>query len=601
MKSKILSGDGMGRNNLDKSSSPYLLQHVSNPVWWQEWNAGVLGYAASHNMPIMVSVGYATCHWCHVMASEAFSDSGTADYLNEHFICIKVDREQRPDIDHFMMDFINGQQGRGGWPLNVFLTPALRPVYAITYAPAQSSDRGDSFLSIAEKVFAFIEKNGSEIPFFSPEEASPPVAEADAIPESLFEYFDREHGGFGSGQKFPSHSTLLFLLYSLAAEGRADIKVMCNKTLDAMRLRGLNDHLQGGIFRYCVDNAWTIPHFEKMLYDQAMALWTYSLAYRVLGREEYRWMAEKIIKCLDESFENNGFYISAHDADTEHSEGATYLWSYEQLAKELTSDEFSRFTGSYYITRQGNFEGKNHLLRLNDVSLEDIEGKLLAHRKKRKQPLRDEKILCGTNALLCIAFTQASRLLNEPEYQKKAVSLLKKIVGLFWDRKTLGHSYSLGVLQKQDFLSDAAALLAALSMQFEDDPSWEKPMKEVATYVESFKEGDRWIEAHADDFQAVSAGWFDHPIPSGISMAEFGLARFDIITGRNAVMKEYRQPFQSDFYNIGAMISNNLFHVITSPETVHWIKMPVNSIFVRGPVLQDCYKGTCTIPSPEAL
>ena len=260
--------------------------------------------------------------------------------LNEHFICIKVDREQRPDIDQFMMDFINNQNGRGGWPLNVFLTPALHPVFALTYAPAFSRDSMHSFLSIAEQVVIYMEKNSNDIPPYVLAENKPSVAEAESLADTLSAYYDPVNGGFGSGQKFPSHSTLLYLLYQLSIDDSPSIRTICSKTLDAMRLRGLNDHLQGGIFRYCVDNEWTIPHFEKMLYDQAMVLWTYSLAYKVMGKDEYKTMAINILRCLDESFEESGLYISAHDADTEHEEGATYIWSYEELERSLVLKNF---------------------------------------------------------------------------------------------------------------------------------------------------------------------------------------------------------------------------------------------------------------------
>jgi uncharacterized protein YyaL (SSP411 family) len=593
--------DNLKRNNLDKSSSPYLRQHVSNPVWWQEWSEEIVSYASSVNRPVLVSVGYATCHWCHVMASEAFSDKQTACYLNENFICIKVDREQRPDIDQYLMEFINRQNGRGGWPLNVFLTASMKPVYALTYAPQKSGSMGQSFLSIAEKVYAFIEKNEENIPAFVPEEIRPEVADEGSLVETLSAYYDEIHGGFGNGQKFPSHSTLLYLLYNLAVQDNPTIRTICIKTLDSMRLRGLNDHLQGGIFRYCVDNEWTIPHFEKMLYDQAMALWTYSLAYRVLKREEYRRMAAKILKCLDESFENNGLYISAHDADTDHEEGATYLWSHEQLINELDPKEFSEFSNSYQIRKEGNFDGRNHLIRINDDPLTDIEEKLLAIRRQRLQPSKDDKILCGINALLAVALIQSARLLDAPEQEQKATSLIKNLIRLFWDGLTLCHSYWNGHLQNQGFLSDASAMLTAISMLYENDASWEKEMTEMTSYVESFREGDSWIESRSRDFPAVIASWFDHPVPSGVSMAEFGLARVFLLTGRNTVATDYRQPFQSDFYNITAMINNGLFHVITTPEIIPWDKLPVNSIQLSGTIQQDCYMGACTFPPTDSI
>ena len=373
MKNISKSKADLTRNNLDKSSSPYLLQHISNPIWWQEWSEGLISYALRKKKILFVSVGYTTCHWCHVMAAEAFSDAVTANYLNHNFICIKIDREQRPDIDQLLMDFINNQNGGGGWPLNVFMTADLRPVYALTYAPSQSTGSMNSLLYIAEKVTEFCIENKDNIPPFYSIDRQPEVAEESSLVKQLSRYYDSENGGFGMGQKFPPHSSLLYLLFQSGVEDSPSIKSICIKTLDAMKDRGLNDHLQGGIFRYCVDKEWTVPHFEKMLYDQAMALWSYSLAYRVTGKEEYRIMAKNILRCLDESFESDGFYISAHDADTEHEEGATYLWGIDEIENALDPDEFAMFSESYHLTREGNFDGRNHLIRLNDIPLRGIE------------------------------------------------------------------------------------------------------------------------------------------------------------------------------------------------------------------------------------
>ncbi len=427
------------RNNLDKSSSPYLLQHSDNPIWWQEWTKQTTDMAAAVNKPVLVSIGYSTCHWCHVMAAEAFSDTETADYLNDNYICIKIDREQRPDIDHYMMTFMQAQSGSGGWPLNVFLTSDLRPVVALTYAPAETSDDRLSFLEIAKRVKNYIFANDGQITPFVIQAEEPPVAVENKIASDIGSYFDHEYGGFGTGQKFPSHSTLLFLLYFLSIKDDDEIKMMITSSLDAMMLGGLNDHLQGGIFRYCVDRQWTIPHFEKMLYDQVMALWTYSLAYKVTGDEKYRGMVEKILKCLGECFEDNGLYITAFNADTEHEEGTTYLWSREEIESLLESGEFIRFQEIYNIDNEPNFEGKYHLIRKNTDPLPVTEEKLLAVRKTRPQPSSDNKILCGINALAAIALIQAGRFLEKPELEKKAEGVIIRLLDLFWNGSSLCH------------------------------------------------------------------------------------------------------------------------------------------------------------------
>ena len=581
------------RNNLDKSLSPYLLQHTSNPVSWQEWSAEIIQYAVDEKKPLFVSVGYSTCHWCHVMAAEAFSDMDTANFLNRHFICIKVDREQRPDIDQFMMQYLTALSGNGGWPLNVFLTADLRPIYALTYAPVHSNSSQLSFLSIAKKVYEYYEKNADEVEPFMTEEVQPPLAAEESLVKNLLSYYDPEYGGFGPGQKFPPHSTLLYLLYFLCVENNSDVQTVCRKTLDAMRLGGLTDHLQGGIFRYCVDRQWTIPHFEKMLYDQAMALWCYSLAYKVIGENEYKKMAESIVRCLDDCFADNGLFISAHDADTEHVEGATYVWSYTELKAFLGPDEFKRFCESYYIDEQGNFEGLTHLIRKNDVSLHDIEYKLLFLRNKRAQPARDNKIICGINALVAIAMIQAGRNLEMPELEEKAAQIIRRLIDLFWDGKTLRHSYYNGATQNQSFLFDAAALLTAISMIYEKDASWNTLMIAMAAYVESFRDGEKWVESRAADFQQVFASWFDHPVPSSVSLAEMGLTRVAVLTGKETQFKSYRAPHQADFFNIMAMMNNGLFHVISSKSAVAWSQLSPNTLQVRGETETDCYRGTC--------
>jgi uncharacterized protein YyaL (SSP411 family) len=342
-----------------------------------------------------------------------------------------------------------------------------------------------------------------------------------------------------------------------------------------------------------VDRQWTIPHFEKMLYDQAMALWCYSLAYKVIGENEYKKMAESIVRCLNDCFADDGLFISAHDADTRHVEGATYVWGYRELKDFLAPDEFKRFCKSYYIDEQGNFEGRIHLIRKNDVDLRDIEEKLLSLRKKRPQPALDNKIICGINALVAIAMIQAGRNLERPQLEEKAAQIIRRLVDLFWDGKALGHSYYNGAKQNQSFLFDAAALLTAISMTYENDASWNTLMTTMAAYVESFRDGEKWVESRTADFKPVFASWFDHPVPSSVSLAEMGLTRVALITGKEKKSKSYRAPYQADFFNITAMMTNGLFHMISSRNAVAWSQLSANSLQMRGETESDCYRGTC--------
>jgi hypothetical protein len=581
------------RNNLDRSSSPYLRQHQDNPVWWQEWGKDVLQEAVRQHKPLFVSIGYSTCHWCHVMAAEAFSDPDTAGFLNRNFICVKVDRETRPDIDQYLMHFIQAQSGSGGWPLNVFLTPDQRPVFALTYAPAVPTRGMQPLLFIAEKVLEYFNAQSAEIEPFNFSADVPETTSPDTLIAELLAGHDPLHGGFGMGQKFPLHSTLLYMLYRLSSEKHPQLEQACSLTLNAMRRNGLYDHLQGGIFRYCVDRLWTIPHFEKMLYDQAMALWVYSLAFRVLGDGTYKEMAAGIIRCLEETFEMDGLFTTAFDADTDHHEGATYVWHMAEIKAILSEAEFTAFAASYQLPEMGNFEGAIHLTRLNDRPLPGIEAKLLARRRQRPQPGRDEKILCGVNALLACALVQAGRFLSQPELETKGAALVKKLIEVFWDGKRLAHSLASGKVQYESFLSDAAALLLAVTMLRENDETWASAMDILVLYSESFREDGRWLEANIADFKPIVASSFDHPLPSGGALVAMALSRAMILNGRAAEPLEYLRPLQSDFYNIAVMISQGLFHQLHSREAIPWERLPANAIQLRGEPETDCYLGEC--------
>jgi uncharacterized protein len=451
----------------------------------------------------------------------------------------------------------------------------------------------NSLLYISEKVIEFCIENKDNIPPFYSEERQPEIAEESSLVKMLSKYYDSANGGFGMGQKFPPHSSLLYLLFQSGVEDSPSIKTICIKTLDAMKDRGLNDHLQGGIFRYCVDREWTVPHFEKMLYDQAMALWCYSLAYRVTGNDSYRVMAEKILKCLDECFLYEGLYITGLDADTDHKEGLTYLWKYEELKAVLSPDEFEKFSQTYFADPSGNFDGAIHLIRISDEPMDDIEDKLLSLRRMRKQPQKDEKILSGLNALLAIAMIQASRYLDRPDLEKRASEIVLNILNKFWDGKRLKHSFYKGSFQEMNFLFDAAALLTSVSMLYEEDSAWGNLMNSMIPYLESFRELNKWRESSAPDFQTVYASWSDHPMPSSVSLAEMALTRINILKGMDPVSSDYREPFKSDFYNICAMINNGLFHIIESSVIKPWSELPVNSLRISGNKETDCFMGTC--------
>jgi len=581
------------RNNLYSSSSPYLRQHKDNPVWWQEWNEDVLSYAKRENKILFVSVGYSTCHWCHVMAQEAFSDEEVARYLNRHFVSIKVDREQRSDIDHYLMSFLVASQGQGGWPLNCFLTSDLKPIYALTYAPAISHHGMLGFHTILTKIKEFYDTQAHTLKAFVPPDIKQEETSEEDIIDAIGEGFDSAYGGFGQAQKFPPHCTLLFMLYYFEVTHDDRLKNMIQKTLDVMYLGGLHDHLQGGFFRYCIEKKWAIPHFEKMLYDQAMLLWAYSLAFKVFKKLEYRIVAEKLLACLRETFQTGDLFCSGYDADTDHREGATYLWSDEELRTVLTEIEYARLADVYDISQSGNFENKNHLIKKKNMFLKDIDAKLLKIRKRRRQPFVDRKIITSWNCLAGIGLVHAYRYLGDTTAFEEAEALLFELLDQHFVEGQLAHSSIDGQLQKQEFLQDYAGILLLLSYLHEETKKYENHLHQFYEKLEVFRKEGAWIEALNPDFIAIRAEAYDHPVPSSRSLAELALIRTEVLLGKSFTSGKFTSALASDFLNIAVILSNGLFHIIKTPARISWADIPINVIQVQGKKLEDCYRGTC--------
>ena len=545
-----------GKNNLDKGPSPYLVQHKTNPIHWQEWKKEVLEYAKSSNKLIFLSIGYSTCHWCHAMAKETFEDKKTADYLNEYFVSIKVDKEQRPDIDGYFMDFISKTRGNGGWPLNVILKPDLSPIFALTYAPAKPKYGRPSLLAILkeikklEKSYEYIEEDE-----YIKDEVEPSI---EYIIEIITSYFDSKYGGFGNESKFPSHSTLLFLLTYYEQRKHKKVLPILEKTLDSIALRALHDHLQGGFFRYCVDRKWEIPHFEKMLYDQALLLWVFSYAYNILGKEEYLLAAKKINLCLEQTFSEKGLYYTAHDADTLHREGDTYIWSWDELNQVLSSEEFKLIYDTYEISSKGNFEGKIHLVRKNFKKVEDIEKKLLKIRKTKIQPFVDKKIITSWNALVGLGLIMYWRVSKDKEILDKAKSLLVNLLKLHYVDERLVHSSLDGKLQDGEFMGDYAAVLLLVTHLHEETKEHEELIGKLQKKLLSFKEKKGWIESRNSDFKEVEALPYDASVPSSVSLAELALLRCNIIYEKKIETVKFSSPLDCDFHNMVGLLSKGV-------------------------------------------
>lgn len=586
-------------NNLDKASSPYLRQHASNPVHWQEWNSEVLEYARKSGKPVFLSIGYSSCHWCHVMAAEAFSDEHSSFYLNTHFVSIKVDREERPDIDRVMMDFLVSISGSGGWPLNVFLSSEAVPFFACTYAPLVESYGIRSFNEICELVYAFYIENRNELEHFSVEPAEPANLDDNETLSSIEKFYDRDFGGFGFDQKFPNYCTLLFMIYSAKTYGTAFIKII-EHSLSAILTGGLHDHLQGGFFRYTVDREWQIPHFEKMLYDQAMLLWVFSLGFRLFRKEEYRAAASRIVKCLDETFYRNGAYISAHDADTGHGEGSSYIWELEELKELLAPEEFLLFNERYTLPEHGNFEGKIHLLKKTDSASGEIEEKLLSYRKKRVQPNVDEKIITSWNALAGIAFVEAFRAFGDKTYLQKGMDLFAYLESAHMKNGRIVHSSINGIVQNHGFLEDAASMLLLATYLYEENPEYISSLDELHAIAEKFIIDGRIYESVSEDFLKLPAERSDRPLPSSIAIMDLAKARLDFLRHRDQYRHEkFFDPFLSGFSNIPVLLQRGEFHIYTSPEPLGWERVPVGGIQRRGEKSLLCHRLTCRDISGE--
>jgi hypothetical protein len=531
------------------------------------------------------------------MAREAFSDPGVAAVLNELFIPIKVDREERPDIDQYCMAYLVSTTGSGGWPLNLVLTSERTPIFAGTYFSVGSERGQPGFADVLRQVSAwYAEHKGSVIPFRLPPEEPQSVVEHQLL-SSMRRAFDTQNGGFGRDSKFPPHSTLLFLLTLLAAKPDDEADRIVRTTLDAMSLRGLHDHLQGGFFRYCVDRAWTIPHFEKMLYDQAMLLWSYSLASRVLGSEWYGVVADGIVTCLHETFEENGLYVSAHDADTDHEEGATYVWTMDEWTAALSPSDLSELQRVYAIDGEPNFDGKMHLRKSTAERAPSAELKLLKIRRKREQPFVDRKIVTSWNALAGIALLQHWRHRGAEESKARALDLWHLLREKHDKNGVIAHASIDGKVSGKQFLEDVAAMLLFATYLYEEtwNDDHRRAVEDYERRLEGFRENDQWFENEAsDDFHALPARTYDQPIPSGASLAEYACARAALILGREPGKSlSLRYPLESDFFNLEAFLQDGNLQELHSPERFSWGQLPVNVLFLPGTEYQDCSGKQC--------
>jgi len=512
-------------NRLAQETSPYLLQHADNPVDWYPWGDEAFERARAEDKPILLSIGYAACHWCHVMEHESFEDEETAKLMNKRFVPVKVDRDERPDVDGLYMEAVVTMTGHGGWPMTVFLTPDGRPFYGGTYFPPEPRFNMPSFTQLLDAVSRAYEERRQELEQQADalvgaiQEASerPPSSEpltsgliVNAV-SALRAQFDPAYGGFGRAPKFPPASNLELLLRT----GRDDALDMVRSTLDGMAAGGMYDVLGGGFHRYSVDEAWLVPHFEKMLYDNALLAPTYLHAWLVTGEERYRRIAEETLDYMARDLRlPEGGFASAQDADTDGVEGLTYSWTHQEIEEAL---------GEPHPDWLQPFEHGRSIIR-GEVP-EDAKRPLLEMRSRRPQPFRDDKAITAWNGMALAAFAEGAHRLDRPDYLEVALSLADFL------RETMSNgdggllrTYRGGVAKIDGYLEDYAHVANGyIELHWATgDLHWLEDAYRLAQQAQAFADQERggWFVGD-HDLIARRKEFDDHPTPSGNSMMAF--------------------------------------------------------------------------------
>jgi uncharacterized protein YyaL (SSP411 family) len=546
-------------NRLAQETSPYLLQHRDNPVDWHPWGTEALALARDLDRPILLSVGYSSCHWCHVMERESFEDPETAAYMNEHFVNIKVDREERPDVDALYMEGVQSMTGRGGWPMTVFCDPDGVPFYGGTYFPPDESHGMPSFRMVMEAVVDAFENRREELRARAPRTQAQlgaiaglePAAESpdgrllETAIATLREHADTVRGGFGSAPKFPPASALELLL----ARGETE---HVERTLDAMMAGGIYDQLGGGFARYAVDGGWLVPHFEKMLYDNAQLARAFLHGWQALGHERYRRVCEETLAwMLREMRGPEGGFYSALDADSEGEEGRFYVWTAEEI-RAVLGEAAEGAIEHYGVSEGGNFEGRNVLHRHGGAAapeppgLEQARAALLAARDRRIRPGLDDKRLAAWNALAIAAFAEAGAVLERDDYLEAARRCADFVLTRMRDGEgRLLRTYKDGEARLNAYLEDHAFLLDALLTLYEAsfEVRWFERARELAeATIARFGDPERGgFFSTSDDHETLIARRKevgDHPIPSGNSAAALGLLRLAALSGERRYERE---------------------------------------------------------------
>src|SRR5215213_497516 len=598
-------------NRLAQETSPYLLQHKDNPVDWYAWGSEALEKAQTEDKPMLVSIGYSACHWCHVMEHESFENEQTAAIMNERFVNIKVDREERPDLDSIYMTAVQAMTGHGGWPLNVFVTPEGVPFYGGTYWPPEDRMGMPGFTKVLEAVSdAYLNRrdevlqNAEQIrDYLTKATSSTPKADdlntgiLDEALRNLSRSFDGENGGFGGAPKFPQPATLEHLVRDYRRTNDDRAAKMLRLTLDKMAAGGMYDQIGGGFHRYAVDAIWLVPHFEKMLYDNAQLARIYLDAYRLFDEPDYaRIVTETLDYVVREMTGPDGGFYATQDADSEGEEGKFYVWSAEEI-DELLGPGDGRTVRAYYgVTPEGNFEGHNILNvprpaaqvagelgiteeRLHEV-VEDAKKSLYDARAKRVWPGRDDKVIASWNGMMLRAFAEASRTLGRDDYREIARKNAGFLLATLRKDGRLLHTYKDGVAKVEGFLEDYANLIDGLIALYEStfERRWlDEAIALADVMVREFADEERggFFDTAASAEQLVSRprDMQDGATPSGNAVAASVLLRLAQFTGRQdfeenavAVLRSLARPMAEQPLGFGRFLATVDAYVGTHRE-----------------------------------
>ena len=582
-------------NRLAGETSPYLLQHADNPVEWYPWGEGAFRRAREEDKPVFLSIGYAACHWCHVMEEESFEDEETARYLNEHFVSIKVDREEHPDLDDIYMQAVVRMTGRGGWPMSVWLTPDGSPFIGGTYYPGAPRMGMPSFRQVLEFVVAKWEEERDRVDQTAEEltgllrddagslgSAVPTLDEgiSDRAVEDLEQYYDPHNGGWGHSPKFPQAMTVDFLLSRYQRTGDARVLAMVEGALQAMAAGGIYDQLGGGFHRYSVDAEWLVPHFEKMLYDNALLSRGYLHAYLVTGEETYRRVAGEVLDyVLREMADPGGGFYSTEDADSEGVEGKFFVWTAEEFRaalEALNQGANASLAADYFgVTETGNFEGKNVLHQAAGVPElaekyglpeEEVRGRLgdarrllYQTREQRIRPRRDDKVLAGWNGLMLTSFAEAARHLGDASYlraaEANAAFLVENMQG---EDGRMIRSWREGKAAANGYLEDQAAVLEGMLALYQTtfNERWYRVAVRLAEVIlERFAAPDGGFFDTSDDHEELimrPRSIQDNAVPSGGALAAAALLELAALSGE----VRYRSAAEEALKSVAGSLDN---------------------------------------------